>query len=85
MVTVSQVAVMPLFYFHLDGDSRSPQSRAADLSDLDTAIAFAETIVREVGKTVAPEDLIYAEVVILDEAGNEVKRVPLSSPTGPLH
>jgi hypothetical protein len=73
---------MPVFYFHLDGFSDSPDDDGTDLTDLVEAISFAEELAAELSRHNPPEELIGRHIVIFDEAGNEVKRLPVIPPQG---
>jgi hypothetical protein len=68
---------MPVFYFHLDGCLPSPDDDGTDLAGVAEAILFAEEMATRLSRNHAAEDLFGLHIVIFDEAGNEVKQVPM--------
>jgi hypothetical protein len=72
---------MPVFYFHVDGCPSDDDG--TELANLLEAILFAEEIVVRMRRKPRPlEALVGRHIVIFDEAGNEVKQVPLLSAQG---
>jgi hypothetical protein len=68
---------MPLFDFHLDGHFSSRGDNGTELADLTEAISLAEELAAELRRNHAVEEVIGRHIVIFDEAGNEVKQVPV--------
>jgi hypothetical protein len=75
---------MPRFYFHLDQSSGASKDNAGhECVNVQEAIEFAEEIASELRERNPPERIFQREIVICDQAGNVVKRVPvLPSPGG---
>jgi hypothetical protein len=69
---------MPLFHFHLDGHfSSRDDDDATELANLTDAISFAEELAAKLRRNHGPEELIGRNILIFDNAGNEVKQVPV--------
>jgi hypothetical protein len=69
---------MPRYYFHLDARSgRAGGDKGIECDDLDEAIQYAEEIASELRQRNPPERIFGKYIVVCDEAGNEVKRVPV--------
>jgi hypothetical protein len=73
---------MPHYYFHLDARAgRAGDDKGVECDDLDEAIQYAEEIASRLRQRNRPETIFGKYIVVCDEAGNEVKRIPLTPPS----
>jgi uncharacterized protein DUF6894 len=73
---------MPQYYFHLDARSgRAGADKGIECNDLDEAIQYAEEIASHLRQRNRPEPIFGKYLLVCDEAGNEVKRIPLTPPS----
>ena len=70
---------MPLFYFYLNGSSVL-QDKGCELAGVEEAIMHAHVIALELSKNKHPGEIAGHELVVFDDAGNEVRRIPLYGP-----
>jgi hypothetical protein len=76
---------MPRYYFHLDARSnRAEDGKGIECDDLEEAIEYAQEIASELRQLNPPERIFGKYIVVCDEAGNEVKRLPLIPPSSML-
>ena len=71
---------MPVYYFHLEtGEKRVSDCDGTELKGVSQAIDHATTVALELGRNARPAELNDQQIVVIDDSGNEVFRVPLSS------
>jgi hypothetical protein len=71
---------MPLFHFHLTStDAIIQDDEGTELRDVEHAIEHGEAVAHELSRNRAPAECSGNELVIVDAAGNEVRRIPLDS------
>jgi hypothetical protein len=76
---------MPRYYFHLDArSSRAGDDKGIECDDLEEAIEYAQEIASGLRQRNPPEIIFGKYIVVCDEAGNEVKRIPLIPPASTL-
>jgi hypothetical protein len=68
---------MPRFYFHLDSAGASKDEAGQECGSVQEAIELAEDIASELRERNPIERLFQRYILICDEAGNEVKRIPI--------
>ncbi len=74
---------MPRYYLHIhNGYDLERDPDGADFRDLQTARAEAERVIREVSRN-WPQARRYMTILIADEAGQTILRLPFADVMGP--